>query len=635
MKKLLSIVLAFSLLMGTSTAFALNYKQHMDNKATFETMEEARINGPAYLSSATGRIYVSDPALDTYPAGTSYVYRSAKIFTSLSAAPRMNTNLLVYTATSFASKDEALAYLTDMGLTAIADAAIGSIVLVTPSNPEAGFGLADQMAFYQLQSAMCNVGFSLRNESGSVYYADNAYFGGVTYRYLIGIDDGASFINDYIAGTMDYISRIAGLLLVGGNMSRISEVASFVPTYLVNPSDEAVKKYKAANEVDAWGFTGDVNYFYNQAQPLQKVYVEYADSVDLKSIANNVYYNMFIKALRVPVIKPNLYTASTAYTNYNWNAAPYSLGERNAIIDGVTTDGIYVTTHQEDRFKDIASDKGEYLDTWYELLPDEVLNNTAPAGSVPLVLANHGGGDDPLQYLDEIGLIKLVGEERFAIIAPYHSNVTSLLPDVLPRLAQYMLDTYPALDASRVYVTGYSMGGRASLAALCGDASLFAAAVPQGAVTYLGTEVQDAQYQNADIPIMFMTSTYDFHIDEPTLTMRLNYYFGMQSITFDYTTLINLYLGFNEMDKVDFDFEAYPMSGFKSNTYNRKMLNNEYANHTWLLNNQAGVPMVGLNITEFLPHGLYQEYAKLAWDFLKHYSRNQQTDEIVYNPHIQ
>ena len=575
MKKLVSILLVLSMMFGSS-ALALNYQRQFDNEATFETLEEARVNQIAFLSEATGRTYVADPALDAYPEGTTYVYRSANMLTSLSAAPRMNTNLLVYTDASFASKSEAFDYLVNMGLTDIVDQAIGSIVLVTPIDPETGFGIADQMAYYQLQSAMCNVGFSVRGEEGSFSYADNAYYGGVTYRYLIGVSGGATFINDYVAGTLDYISRIAGLLLVDGTMSRISEVASFVPTYLVNPADATVEKYKSANQVDACGFSGDVNYYYNQAQPLQKVFVEKAEQVDLKAVVNSAYYDLFIKALRVPVIKPNLYTASTQYTNYNWNAAPYSLGERNAIIDGVTVDGVYVVEHQEDRFKDIATETGEYLDTWYELLPDEVLNNTVPAGTVPLILANHGGGDDPLQYLDEIGLINLVGEKRFAVVAPYHSNAGTTLPDVLPKLVEYMLETYPALDASRVYVTGYSMGGRASLATLCGDASLFAAAVPQGAVTYLGTEEQDAQYQNVDIPIMFMTSTFDFHMDEPTLTLRISYYFGMKQISFDYTTLINKYLEFNEMEPVEFDFETYPMSGFKGDRYQKMTLNNEY-----------------------------------------------------------
>jgi hypothetical protein len=123
-------------------------------------------------------------------------------------------------------------------------------------------------------------------------------------------------------------------------------------------------------------------------------------------------------------------------------------------------------------------------------------------------------------------------------------------------------------------------------------------------------------------------------MDEATLTLRLNYYFGMKAITFDYTTLINQYLGYNGMNPVQFDFAAYPMSGFKGDTYERVMLNNEYASHTWMINNSDGIPIVGLNVTEFLPHGLYQEYAGIFWSFAKHYSRNPETGKILYNPFV-
>ena len=44
--------------------------------------------------------------------------------------------------------------------------------------------------------------------------------------------------------------------------------------------------------------------------------------------------------------------------------------------------------------------------------------------------------------------------------------------------------------------------------------------------------------------------------------------------------------------------------------------------------------MVGLSIIEDLPHGLYQEYAKIAWDFMKHYSRDTQTGEIIYRAYL-
>ena len=76
---------------------------------------------------------------------------------------------------------------------------------------------------------------------------------------------------NYVAGTFDYISRVAGMLLIGGKMDRIRQVATFVPAYLVNVPDRVVAKYSAANEVDAYGEEGDVKIYFNQARPQQQV----------------------------------------------------------------------------------------------------------------------------------------------------------------------------------------------------------------------------------------------------------------------------------------------------------------------------------------------------------------------------
>ena len=630
MKRLLC--LAMGLVMSVSlfsSAYALNYTAHMTNEATFETMEEARENGPAALNAFTGRdSYVGDPCMEGYPEGTTYVYRSANMYTCLSAAPRMSTTILVYTDKTFTDKAEAKAYLDDMGLCAIVDEAYGSVVLVTPIDPEQGFGDADQYAYYQLQSAQTNIGG--RGSEGS--YADNAYYGGLTYRYVIGIDGGATFINNYVSSNLDYVGRIAGLLLVNGTMERIRKVASEVPVYMVNPTDVAVEKYKAANGTDAWGHDGDVDVYYNQNLPLRKVAVSYTEDVDLSALVPQVYDDLFVKVMRNAVLRNGLYTASTPFRSYNFNDAPYSIAERNAFYTGETEGHVFVTEHHEDRFASIADDNGAYIDVWYELLPAEALDGSIADHSMPLILFNHGGGDDPMQYLDEIGGLAIAEHERVAIVAPYHSGVGNL-PVALPALVRYMLDTYPALDPSRVYVTGYSMGGRASVASLCGDASLFAAAVPQGAVFFPGTEEYGDQYADIDIPILCCTSTYDFHVDADARKLQWSNYYGIDRIWFDYLTLINLFLGYNELPETEYNFDAYPYSGFKGDSYRRTVVNGEYGCHTWYFEKE-GVPMVGLSIIEDLPHGLYQEYAKIAWDFMKHYSRDTQTGEIIYRAYL-
>jgi hypothetical protein len=625
-----SLLMALALcLVPIANASALNYTQHLENEATFETLEEAHANGPAYLSKATGRTYVPDPALDSYPAGTTYVYRSARLFSPLSAGARMNTTILVYTDKAFTNKDAALAYLKELGLIDIIGKACGSVVLVTPINAKTGFAAPDQFAYYQLQSAMLNIGYSRRLESGSTFYADNAYFGGLTYRYVIGVDAGATFLNNYVASTFDYVSRIAGLLLVNGGMDRISTVAAFVPTYLVNASDDVVEKYKAANEADAWGSDGDVRFYYNQAQPLQKVLVNKGGALNA-ALVGDVYRNFLTKAMRVPVVRAGLYTASAPYGSYNWNQTPYSLSERNAVVDGVTPDGLSIVEHKEDRFRSMVTEKGEYLQYWLEVLPKEVREGTARNGTVPLILATHGGGDDPQQFLDEVGLLALSGKERLAIVAPYHSGLTNeLVSKVMPELVRYMLRTYPALDASRVYSTGYSMGGGASILSVLGDLGLFAAAAPQGAVARYPAKELTAQFAKYDLPVLFITSTYDFYIlNDKTMSD------GVTNPLADHQGMVNLFLTINGMKNIKYDFETYRYFGAKADVYLETRLNNEYTNRMWLLKNDKGVPMLGYSVTDFLVHGLYPEYSRLSWDFMKHYSRNLKTGEIVYNPHV-
>lgn len=640
-RKQLYLMVTFTLLVSllfASNAFALNYSGSQGNDATFETLEETRESSPiavANLETNAGKAFKSHPVLDGYPQGTTYVYRSANLFGGRAAA-RLNTDILLFSDKSFKSKDDAFAYLKGLGLIDIIDEAIGSVVLVTPSNPEIGFTAADQKYYYALQTAMLAQKASEKSGDITIYYSDAEYFGGYGYLYVIGLEGGATFLNNYVAGTFDYVSRIAGMLLIGGKMDDIRNVAALVPAYLVNTAEAVVGKYMAANDTNAYICEGSLETFYNQARPLQRVVVVKDENTDAAKYVKDAYYNMFIKAMRVPVIKQGLYSTSTPYQGYNLDEAPYSLCGRNAVINDVTEDGIHVILHTEERFSDLVTVNGEYLQTWFEYLPDEVLNGTAAASTVPLVLAMHGGGDDPRVFVDEIGLLDLAGDERFAMIAPEHQYLGSIrqgdkviegiLCDALPRIVKYMLQTYPALDPSRVYVTGYSMGGGATLRAINGAPSIFAAAVPMASSGYTGTPEQAAQFVKVDLPIMFTTSAFDLGgaFDQVNGTIAAGY-----------QTQLNLFLDYNGMKTIDaFDFVAYPIAGFKADRIVTIMLNNEYKNTRWYLNNDDGIPMVALSYTEKLIHALYPEYAKIAWDFAKHYSRNQGTGAVEYNPYV-
>jgi hypothetical protein len=513
LKKQTSLAVALALAAGlsfTSGAFALNYTGKQANQATFETLEEARVSGPlavAKIDGYAGRTFKSHAVLDSYPKGTTFIYRSPNLYGGRASA-RLNADILVFVEKAFPDKNAARAYLQELGLLKIIDEAIGSVILVTPADGKV-FGAADQKAYYALQTAIFAQGATEGGGRGAPTYADGIYFGGFGYTYLIGFDGGATFINNYVAGTIDYIGRIAGMLLVNGKMEVGRQVVNQVPTYLVNADNSVVERYKKANGADAYSLAGGVETFFNQTLPIRRVLLAKDQNPDLAKYVKDAYYNMFIKAMRVGVIKPGTNSAATPYQGYTMDQAPYSLCERNAVLNGVTPDGIHVIAKTEDRFNDLKAQNGEFLQTWFEYLPEEVLKNTAPPGTVPLWLALHGGGDDPRQFVEEIGLLPLAGSERFAMVAPDHTSIANLLSEALPKLVRYMLKTYPSLDPSRVYVTGYSMGGAATLRAINGDPGVFAAAIPMASAPYTGTPDQVKQFAKYHLPVMFTTSSFD------------------------------------------------------------------------------------------------------------------------------
>lgn len=623
-------------------ARAKQFTGETGNKATFETLEEAHQNSPAVVGAyqaaampgpgARGvgpagpdaaprpRAYSGHPALDNYPKGTAFVYRSANMYGGRAAA-RMNTNLIVFAERHFDSKDAAQAYLKSAGLIDIADEATGSIVLVTPAGKT--FGQADVAPYYALQTAMlAQQASGVRLDGTPVSYTDAEYFGGFAYVYVVGIDGGATFFNNHIATTFDFGSRIAGALLVNGRVDEVRKPSTYIPVYLVNPGAGVADKYKAANGVNAVKGSGAVVTYYNQALPLRQVIV--ANDIGLAAAVKAAYYGMFTKAMRVPVALQAVFSAGTPYSGYSMDEAPYSLCERNALIKGVTRNGIHLLKHQgEGRFAGIKTQSGEYLNTWYEYVPDEVLNQTAPKGTVPLVLGNHGGGDEARQFVDEMGLLTLAGRERIAVVAADHQSLgNEVRGPALTALVKYMLAAYPSLDPSRVYAIGYSMGGGATYTAGYHDPKLFAAIAPIAGTNIEPTAAETARFANVQLPIYLSTSSYDVR--------RLQAAEGR--INDNLAGQVKRWAGWNGVAPVTFDFETYKLSGLKGDAWTVETLNGEYASYTWYLNNASGVPMVALNYVKDVIHALYPEYARIAYEYMRHFSRNQKTGAVEYNP---
>lgn len=615
------------LLIGAATqAYATGFTGELGNEATFETLQEANQNSVDIVSSIVEndtKVFATHPVLDGYPEGTTFVYRSANQYAGRAAA-RLNTNIFVYAPEHFENKDDAMAYLKDLGLIKLIDEAVGSIVLVTPIGDS--FDMADVASYYALQTAMLSQKEAKPLEDGTaIYYSDAEYFGGYGFEYFIGIDDGATFFNNYIAPEIDFSGRMAGVLLFGGDMQRTRQPATFVPIALVNSDEAIVSKYRAVNGVDAQEVMDGRVVSYNQQWPLRKVIDISEETVDKAALIEEVYRGMMVKAMRVPVLTQGMNSAGTPYSGYGFDEAPYSLCDRCYVVDGKTEGGVVMISHQgdDDRFAEYKTEAGEYIDVWYEYLPQEVLDGTAPAGSVPLILCNHGGGDDARVFVDEFGLIELSEKERVALVAPDHQTVGSVRGPALTAVAKYMLEKYPALDASRVYMTGYSMGGGATYLAAYHEPTLFAAIAPFAGSATPMPEENAANFDGVELPTILSISAFD-PAGRRLAALEGNLNEAEQG-------MVSTWAGINGKKLPAFDFEKYPLFGQKADRTVTDTINDEFARTTWYFNNEKGEPRFAFIYMEDMVHALYPEYADMLWDFVKNYSRDPETKEITYN----
>jgi hypothetical protein len=637
----------FSLTRAEATYSYMNYFNRQNNTATFELLEEARQSGPAAVASLYGngeKQFKPHPALEEFPSGSVFVYRSANLYGGQTAA-RNNTAVVVFTERSFRGKDEALGFLTKLGLIEQINSVTGSIILVTPADPGAGFTRTDLKNYYTLHGVLFTQKASERTDKGIIYYSDAEYCGAYGKVYFIGVEGGATFINNYIApGRHDCIGLCAGLMLIGGEMEASVKVSKYVPAYILNGSQTAVEQYRKVNGTDAYRVENGIEVFYNQTVPLRRVMVAGKKQPELSTYISDAFHSLFLQAQRVSVIRSMTQKLNTPpYLDYV--TAPeisrYALCNRNAIVNGVTAKGrLRVSFHQEEIFNDLKTKYDQYLQTWYEFIPQDVLDGTAAKGSVPVILALHGTGDDPLMFVDEIGLLEVAGREKVAVIAPFEEELVivhegaravmgvpvseGILVQALPRLIDHVLKKFPALDASRVYAAGYSLGGGATLRAIYGGMEKIAAAVPMAGMhddlVYSGTPEEDARLREIGMPVMILTSTFDLGFNQQEGRLADNTFRQLR----DFARVNRIQLA-----NVG-DFSANPIIGYSADRMDVTTLAGEWRSFLWFFKNDGGIPILSVSCTENLTHALYPNYGEIAWNFMRHFARESKTGKLLY-----
>lgn len=147
-----------------------------------------------------------------------------------------------------------------------------------------------------------------------------------------------------------------------------------------------------------------------------------------------------------------------------------------------------------------------------------------------------------------------------------------------------MLETYPALDASRVYVTGFSMGSLATIRAVYGAPELFAAAYSQSGIRGAEPTEEDAKlFENVQVPIVVSTSEYNM-VKAETLSQ-------------DFYNLLSQLMVLDGMEPLpEADYDSVSHRRVDADIYTRTTINDDYVKHSWYKTDDNGVPHGGRHL---------------------------------------
>ncbi|MFQ6794516.1 MAG: GDSL-type esterase/lipase family protein [Thomasclavelia sp.] len=450
---------------------------------------------------------------------------------------------------------------------------------------------------------------------------------GVSNVKVIGIDDGATFVNNYLS---QKCYAVAGIMTYNGSMDIDGDYNVPLPAYLSNPSSKAKDYYVRAN--DALKVTENV--YQNKNNPLQQVVVSGEET--LAEAFENAWNNVFSKNYRQHNEKTEFYMADVAkYTD------PYPLIEiANYEELNIQYNPIYNAP---------LNGEGNY--TWFEYIPNDVFE--AENGTVPLVISLHGNGNDARLQGETTGWVELASQEKFIVMAPEWQDIVydssthepgpnffdcdGLEGDKLIEWLEMLKIKYPQIDASRVYITGLSAGGSASELYGIKYADKFAAV---GAVSAPAVDKEEivslaSDYNGVNVPMIYMCGDHDFFGMIPVdLSSQNSFMVGENTYIQDVDPACEIFPVIQAYQKVNgvevsekYDMSLNPYYGIQLDNQNWFKLGDKDALEG-TLSNENGVIMKFTAIKD-QAHWNYKPEAKYMWEFFVNYSRDLETGAVI------
>lgn len=286
---------------------------------------------------------------------------------------------------------------------------------------------------------------------------------------------------------------------------------------------------------------------------------------------------------------------------------------RISMMDGVTyLDKYYVYSDYgiRESIETFTTSKGNTME-YYQYIPKGVDVNSKTA-KYPLVLVSHGGGQHPEGYVQLTNWPIVADQENFIVVAINAHDLVDT-SEVL-ELVDFMIDQR-AVDASRVYATGYSMGGVKSWTLGFERPDRFAAIAPTEAIPGGVKNPDLLPDPDRTIPTFFVGGEKEFHNVFPVNNEKA--ITTIQQLAkangFEYNGVYDESLG-----------KYYGMETDKTYTYcPRPARSDDEAVMTIheLKSADGNVYTILTSVSE-MGHSAYPDSAQRMWAFFRQFSRN-------------
>lgn len=249
--------------------------------------------------------------------------------------------------------------------------------------------------------------------------------------------------------------------------------------------------------------------------------------------------------------------------------------------------------------------------TVYGYIPQKAKKKGAK--KVPMVLFMCGTSCDPVDNVVESGWVSLAEKEKFVVISPdYNNYATYSETEFLISVVKHMIKKY-SIDTERIYSTGFSNGGAASIALTRDYPEYFAAISAMGWMVDIDNK--DNVFGQYDMPFQVVQGDGEFTEEMDS---------GAIAVMEDEREAIRSMFLYNEMitSSVEADYEKTPYWGYQPDSTKIVTMNGRKWSFSNYNKKKYSTPFAQLVIVEDSKHRPRQEEAKVAWDFFQNFRRN-------------